>query len=82
MKAGSKKKSLPLENESEDTAPTVADIFCGCADLGDFTDLIYTSLEKAEQLKGAEKKKALVAVDEMMTFYEKYVGRKIYIHPI
>jgi hypothetical protein len=82
MKRGSKKNLPSLQDESEDKTPTVADIFRGCADLGEFTDLIDTSLEKAEQSKGAAKKKALVAVDEMMTFYEKHVRRKLYIHPI
>lgn len=84
MKAGSKKKSLPLENESEEgeQEPTIADIFNAQDYISDFTDLIDVWLNKAAHTKGAEKKEALVVADEMMTFFEKYVGRKIYTHPI
>jgi hypothetical protein len=82
MKRGSK-KNLPLsQNESDEQEPTIADIFNAQVYISDFTDLIDVWLDKAAHTKGVEKKEALIAADEMMTFYEKYVGRKIYTHPI
>jgi hypothetical protein len=73
------KTLIVIEEEKE---PTVADIFNVQMHISDFTDLIDVWLDKAAHTKGAEKKEALAIADEMMTFYEKYVGRKIYTHPI
>jgi hypothetical protein len=73
-----KVNKLPDDGELE----TIVDIFNAQVYISDFTDLIDVWLDKASHTKGAEKKQALTVADEMMTFYEKYVGRKIYTHPI
>jgi hypothetical protein len=63
--------------------PTARDIFNGCADLGEFTELIDTTLESIPKIKDkGERRLVLIAVKDMMLEYEQHVGRKIYTYPI